>query len=60
MPRLIAFCTKDLLFGECFSVSFWNNVEQMGGTAGGVRKFPCDEMGPSFGRVGNEEGFLGI
>ena len=39
VPRLNVFFTKVCLLEECFSVSFWNDVEQFGETAGGVRKF---------------------
>jgi hypothetical protein len=39
VPRLNVFFTKVCLLEECFSVSFWNDVEQFGETAGGVRNF---------------------
>jgi hypothetical protein len=51
VPRLNVFFTKVCLLEECSSVSFWNDVEQFGETAGGVRKFSCDELGFSFGIV---------
>jgi len=39
VPRLNVFFTKVCLLEECSSVSFWNDVEQFGETAGGVRNF---------------------